>query len=79
MALDADNTSSNDGPKGVAKIFNFDIEVVDGTENKLVVKFLTPVNDTGVMEICDVNLIYVGANLPCLKKELPIATFTKRY
>lgn len=54
--------------KGEVKVFTLDIDVKPYSNNYLVVKFLTPVNETGIMELCNANIISVGRNIPCLSR-----------
>ena len=71
-------TSTQDAYKGEVKVFNLDITIMPDSRNNLLVKFLTPVNESGVMEICNVNVVYVGRNLPCVTREMLEATFENR-
>ena len=38
------------------------------SSNKLVVKYLTPVNTSGIMEVTDITVTHVGANFPCVDR-----------
>ena len=77
--MHANLTTSYEVGKGQPVRFHMDITPAEYSNNNLVVKFLTPVNDTGVMEICNVNVISAGKNIPCLKKEEFTGTRTPRY
>jgi hypothetical protein len=55
-----------------------DIRPANNTNNKLTVKFLTPVYVTGVMVVCEVNVIYIGGNMPCNKRRVLTSTVTER-
>ena len=45
-----------------------ELDIVEATENEVIVQFLTPVDQAGVLEICSLAVVSVGANLPCLTK-----------
>ena len=47
-----------------------DLEIPEGSEHDYTVKFLAPVDYDGVLEICSLAVIQVGANLPCLMKQM---------
>ena len=49
----------------IAVLFLF---MQDFSANKLVVKYLTPVNTSGVMEVTDITVTHVGANFPCVDR-----------
>lgn len=73
-----DTAGSHYVAKGQAMRFHMDIRPAALTDNQLTVKFLTPVNETGIMEICDVNIIKVGRNLPCHAKSMFDAVYEER-
>ena len=64
--------------KGEMLRFHLDITMADYSENYYEVKFLTPVDHDGAMEICEVNVLFVGDNLPCVHKSAYSATLSSR-
>jgi hypothetical protein len=72
-------TPSSDIFTGEVKLFTLEIDVKPSSNNYMVVKFLTPINDTGIMEICNANIIKVGRNMPCVQRGKKPAVFEKRF
>ena len=63
-------TGSPDIARGESKLVRMDLDIGGmGPANMLEVKFLSPVNDSGQLQICDINVIHVGANMPCVSKK----------
>ena len=73
-----DSIGSRFAVKGQAVRFLLDIAIQPFADHALTVKFLTPVNESGVMEICDVNVIRVGQNLPCHSRDMFSAVYEER-
>lgn len=70
MATLGDNETTATGAmsKGESAIFRVDITPVDKEMTNLLIKFLTPTNTTQPMEICSVNIVHAGRNIPCLQR-----------
>lgn len=63
---------------GEVKVFNLDIIIQPDSNNYLLVKFMSPINESGIMEICNANVVRVGGNLPCIKRGGLDAVFEPR-
>ena len=55
--------------KSQAVRFQLDISVPPDSVNQLVVSFASPVNQSGSMEISDVNILSIGQNIPCIMRD----------
>ena len=81
MAALEDNATTPNGSvyKGESVLFRLDITPLENLADRMVVKFLTPSNDTQPMTICGMNLVHTGANVVCHKRGSLHATLESRY
>ena len=66
----ANETLTDDIIPGESKKFYYDIYFAEYSSNAYNIKFLSPVNYTGALEICGVTVLTVGRNLPCLNRRM---------
>ena len=59
-------------------LLQLELDVPEGSMHDVSVQFLTPIDQPGVIEICSLAVVSVGANLPCMRKEPIDDTATMR-
>ena len=55
--------------KSQAVRFQLDITVPPDSFNQLIVSFASPVNESGAMEMSNMNILSIGQNIPCIMRD----------
>ncbi|XP_063395828.1 uncharacterized protein LOC134680633 [Mytilus trossulus] len=72
------NDTDDSVAKGEGKRFIVDLTLPETNTQKITVSFITPVQISGQIEICDAAVIAVGSHFPCIDKTRLFPTFQSR-